>query len=110
MICMMKRSGFHSGGMDWCGGSTRTKKLILSGFGMERVEVMEKLKVRWCGRRGFSTRTLLQIYGLKVSLVNPTLCLRSEKVPCMVQVKREILQGCKMSKDRYFSMNGPNSS
>ena len=57
----MKWSGLHSGGMDGCGGSTRTNKLILSRLGMERVEVMEKLKVRWCGRRGFSTQTLVQI-------------------------------------------------
>ena len=63
---------FHSGGMDGCGGSTRTSELILSRFGMERAKVMENLKVRRSGRRGFSTRTLLQIYGLKVSLVNLT--------------------------------------
>ena len=92
----MKWSGFHSGGMDGCGGSTWTNKLILSRLGMERVEVMENLKVRWCGKRGFSTKTLLQIYGFKVSLVNISLRPDSEEVLCMVQVKLGILQSCKM--------------
>ena len=57
----MKWSGLHNGGMDGCGGSNWTNKLILNRFGMERVKVMEKLKVRWCGRRVFSTRTMLKI-------------------------------------------------
>ena len=48
-------------------------ELILSRFEMKRAEVMEKLKVRWSERRSFSTGALLQIYWLKVSLVNPTL-------------------------------------
>ena len=41
----MKRSGFHSDGMDGCSGSTWTDKLILNRFGMERAKLMEKLKV-----------------------------------------------------------------
>ena len=69
----MKLSGLDSGGMDGCGESTWASKLILRRLGMKRVEVMDKLKVRRSGMRGFSTRALLQIYGLKVSLVNPAL-------------------------------------
>ena len=69
----MKWSVFHSGCVDGGGGGTWTSKLILSRLGMKRAKVMEKLKFRRSGRRGFSTRTLLQIYGLKVSVVNPTL-------------------------------------
>ena len=57
----MKQSGLHSGGMNGCSGINWTSKLILNRFGMERVKVMEKLKVRWCGRRSFYTRTLVQI-------------------------------------------------
>ena len=64
----MEWSGLNNGDIDGCGGSTYTCKL-----GMERAEVTEKLKVRRSGRRGFSTRTLLQIYGLKVNLVNLTM-------------------------------------
>ena len=64
-------SGFHSGGMNGCGGSTWTNLLVLRRFGMERAKVVEKLEIRWGGRRGFSTRTLLQIYGIKVRMVNP---------------------------------------
>ena len=69
----MKWGGLHNGSMDECGGSTWTNRLILSIFGMERVKVLEKLKIRWGGRRSFSTRTLLQIYGFEVSMVNPTM-------------------------------------
>ena len=69
----MKRGGLHNGGMDGCSGSTWTSRLILRRFGMERVKVVEKLKIRWGGRRSFSTRTLLQIYGFEVSMVNPTM-------------------------------------
>ena len=69
----MEWSGLHNGGMNGCGGSTWTSKLILSKLGMKRAKVMEKLKIRRSGRRIFSVRALLQIYGLKVSLVNPTL-------------------------------------
>ena len=92
----MKWCVFHNGGMNGCGGSTWTNKLILSRLGMKRAEVMEKLKFRRSGRRGFSTRTLLQIYGLEVNLVDISLFLGSEKVLCMVQVKLGILQSCKM--------------
>ena len=52
-------SGLHSGGMNGCGESTWTRKLILSRLGMERAKFMEKLKIRRSGRRGFSTRNLL---------------------------------------------------
>ena len=73
MFCEMRWSGLHSGGVNGCGRSTWTNRLILIRFGMERAEVMEKMKIKWGGRRGFSTITLLQIYGLKVGMVNPTL-------------------------------------
>ena len=77
MVCergwKMKWSGLHSGCVDGDGRGTWNKKLILSRLGIERAKVMEKLQVRRSGRRGFSTRTLLQIYGLKVSLVNITM-------------------------------------
>jgi len=45
--------------IDGCGGSTWAKKLILSRLGMKRYKVVEKLKVRRSGRRGFSTGALL---------------------------------------------------
>ena len=60
----MKWSGFNSGCVDGGGRGTWTSKLILSRIGIKRAKVMEKLKVRRSGRRGFSTRTLLQIYRL----------------------------------------------
>lgn len=69
----MKKCVFHNVGMNGCGGSTWTNKLILSRNGMKISKVMEKLKIKRSRRRGFSAMTLLQISGLKVSLVNPTL-------------------------------------
>lgn len=69
----MKWSVSNNGCVEGCGGSAWTSKLILSRFGMERVKVMEKLKIRRGIRRSFSTITLLQIYGLKVSLGNLTM-------------------------------------
>ena len=69
----MRWSVLHSGCVDGRGRGTQTNKLILSILGMKRAKVMKKLKIRRSGRRGFSARTLLKIYGLKVSLVNPTL-------------------------------------
>ena len=65
-------SVLNNGSMDRCGGSTWTSKLFLSRFFMERAEVMEKLKIRRSGRRWFSAEILLQIFGLKVRLVNIT--------------------------------------
>lgn len=106
----MKWSVLHSGCVDGGSGSTQTRKLILRRLGMKRTKVMEKLKVRGSGRRCFSTRNLLQTYGLKVSLVNPTLRLGSPKVSSMVQVKLGILQGYEMFRVKNCSMNGPNSS
>ena len=57
----MKWGGLHSDGMDGCGRSTWTNRLILSRFGTERVKVVEKLKIRWGRRRGFSTEALVKI-------------------------------------------------
>ena len=69
----MKQSGLHSGGVNGCGESAWTSKLILSRLGVERAKVVEKLEIKWCGRRSFSAKTLLQVYGLKVGMVDPTL-------------------------------------
>ena len=68
----MRWSGLHSGGVNGCGESTQTSKLILSKLGVKRSEVVEKLEIRWCGRRKFSIGTLLQVYGLKIGMVDST--------------------------------------
>ena len=72
-VCDMRWSGLHRGGMNGYGRSTWTGRLILSRIEMKRAKVVEKLEIRWCGRRSFSAMTLLQVYGLKVGMVNPTL-------------------------------------
>ena len=90
----MKRGGLHNVGVNGCGGSTWTSKLILSRLGMKRAKVMEKLEIKWCGRRNFSAKTLLGY----------------EKVFGMVQVKLGILQGWQFFRYRACFMNGPISS
>ena len=106
----MRWIGLHSGGVNGCSGSTQTSKLILSRLGVKGAKVMEKLEIKWCGRRSFSAKTLLQVYGLKISMVNSTLRLGSEKVFGMAQVKLGVLQCCKMFRYRACFMNGPISS
>ena len=69
----MRWSGLHSGGVNGCGGSTQNSKMILSRLGVKRAKVVEKLEIRWCGRRNFFSRTLLQVYGLKIGMVDSTL-------------------------------------
>ena len=69
----MRWIGLHSGGVNGCGRSIWTSKLILSRLGVKRSKVVENLEIRWRGRRSFSARTLLQVYRLKVAMVNPTL-------------------------------------
>ena len=55
----MSWSGLHSGGVNGCGRSTWTSKLIMSKLEVKGAKVMEKLEIRWCGRRNFSARTLV---------------------------------------------------
>ena len=69
----MRWSGLYSGSVNGCGGSTWTSKLILSRHGMKRAKVVENLEIRWCGRRSFSAKTLMQVYGLKIGMVDSTL-------------------------------------
>ena len=66
----MRWSGLQIHGVNGCGRSTWTSKLILRRLGMERAKAVEKLEIGWCGRRSFSAKTLLQVYGLKISMVD----------------------------------------
>ena len=76
----MRWSGLHSGGVNGFGRSTWMSKLILRRLGIKRAKVVEKLEIRWHGRRSFSAKTLLQVYGLKIGMVDSTLSLGSKKV------------------------------
>ena len=68
----MEWSVLKNGCVDGSGGNAWTNRFILNIFFMERTEVVEKLKIR-SGMRDLSTKFLLQIYGLKVRLVNITM-------------------------------------
>ena len=69
----MRWSSLQSGGVNGCGRSTWISKLILSRLGVERAKVVEKLEIRWCGRRSFFAKTLLQVYGVNIGMVDSTL-------------------------------------